>query len=69
MVPRLRREPPRSSIAPTGRPRPSTLVKNEECPDSIWAGCLRVSLRYRFLPPSCQEGGQGDSRKGFSSAC
>ena len=31
---------------------------------SPFAGSLRVSLRYKLFPPSCQEGGQGDGRRG-----
>ena len=37
---------------------------------SPFAGSLRVSLRYRCLPPSWQEGGKGDGRSdesGFST--
>ena len=36
------------------------------CPEPaegpVRRGRMRVSLRYKFFPPSCQEGGQGDGR-------
>ena len=32
---------------------------------SPFAGSMRVSLRYKFFPPSWQEGGQGEGREVF----